>query len=387
MTTIGLSNDRADLQRTVADYLKMHAAHAETGGAEADGYSRDAWLRAASIGLPGMVISDNWGGLSLGWVEAAIVAFEGGRVNWQSPYLFTTLASAALEEAGQPDLQRTWLPKIREGRVTCAIAVLDEPGPHDPQQLTTSAERSSGDWVLNSEKLVVADGFQSDLLVVLCRTSDGIDGQTAFCVPATQSGVHREVLGSLDLGRPHALVTLDNVRIDDGSRLGPLGGGACLAAWLIPRVAVGVAAESVGIAAGALEIATRYAKERQQFGRPIGYFQGVSHRLADAYRRVENATSLVLRAAESLDDQDANAHRLASMARVLASRVARDVVGTALQVHGGYGYTWENRLHTYWRRATSNAYLPCTAEWHLEQLIADKPLIDLDEWEGTSGGG
>jgi alkylation response protein AidB-like acyl-CoA dehydrogenase len=387
MTTVGISSEQAALQRAVAEFLSGHGMRAEADGSPEEGYNRDAWLRAASIGLPGILIADRWGGLSLGWLEAAIVAYEGGRANWQSPFLFTTLATALLEEAGHPSLKGDWLPKIREGRVTCAVAVLESGYAWEPEQIAMSAEASSSAWVLNGAKHVVVDGFNADLILVLCRTGRERDALTAFCVPATQSGVHRQLLGTLDLARTQALLSFDRVHIDDSCRLGPLGGGWDLIEWILPRAALCIAAETVGIAAGALEMGVQYAKDREQFDRPIGYFQGVSHKLADSYRRVENATSLVLRTAEALDASEDGAQRLASMARVFASRTAREVVGVALQVHGGYGYTWANPLHRYWRRAISNAHLFGSADWHLSQLMTSADVADLDDLEEPRGVG
>jgi alkylation response protein AidB-like acyl-CoA dehydrogenase len=385
MTTIGLSDERAALQRTVAQFLSSQPRLAEAADSGETAHSRDSWLRAASIGLPGMLIADEWGGLALGWVETALVAYESGRVNWQSPFLFTTVAAALLENAAHPELKRCWLPKIREGRVACAVAVLEDVCVWEPDQIRLSAEPSASDWVLTGVKQLVVDGIEADLILVLCRTGPVGDDLTLFCVPATQSGIRREQVATLDFARTQACIHFDQVRIDDSCQIGPLGSGWRLVEWILPRVALSLAAESAGIAAGALDMGVRYAKEREQFDRPIGYFQGVSHKLADSYRLVENATSLVLRAAEALDASERGAAEMSSMARVFASRAAREVVGTALQVHGGFGYTWENRLHTYWRRAISNEYLFGSAEWHMSQLVSREDACELDGWENTTG--
>jgi alkylation response protein AidB-like acyl-CoA dehydrogenase len=365
-----LSEMPALLQSSVADFLKQESTAADRSPVAGEGYDTDSWVRAAKLGLAGLLVPEEQGGVGRGWLEAAIVANEIGKNAWPSPYLSTLLGSAVINRFGNAYHKAQWLPGICEGKTTVSLAVLEEVSGWDSARIHMRAVRSAGGWALTGTKTFVLDTSTSSLLIVICHAGQDSDALTAFCVPAASPGVHVTRLPTLDRTRVQSRCDFDTVVIEDSDRLGDGGAGWDLIQWLIPPAAICVAAESVGSATRAFELAVEYSKTRQQFDRPIGFYQGVSHKLADSYRLLQNASALVYRAASALDASEPDAERLASMAKVHASKTGRTAVGSAMQIHGGVGYTWERDLHTYWRRVIANTFILGSAEFHLG-LLAD----------------
>ena len=280
-------------------------------------YDADLWREMAEQGWLALDLAEDDGGLGLGFVEVAVLAEEVGRHVAPAPYASTVLARQAL--AGTP-----WAERLTSGESIGAIA-----------------------WGGG----VVVDAAIADVLVVV-----DLDAVTAYDIAGRRPGAE----AAMDLTRPVSRT----MSLDDGLRVGD----ADLATVLLDRGATAYAAELLGAAQRMLEATVEYAKVREQFGRPIGSFQAVKHRCADMLVDVEGMRSAVWYAAWAIDADAEDRSLAASTAKAWASDAGMRVLNSALQVHGGIGFTWEHDLHLYLKRAHLDAMLFGDASYHRERI-------------------
>jgi alkylation response protein AidB-like acyl-CoA dehydrogenase len=230
-----------------------------------------------------------------------------------------------------------------------------------------TARRDGDGWVLDGEAGFVVDGASADQLVTAAMTDDGL---ALFVVPADADGIDRTPVPVLDLTRPMTTVGYRGVRVDDADRLRGGDPHVALHAALTDG-AVALANEQIGGAQQLLEMTTAYARERIQFGRAIGSFQAVKHRLAEALVKLEAARSAALHAARVLADGDPEERRLAvPLAASLCAEVYEQIAADALQLHGGIAFTWEHDAHLYYKRAKATKLLLGDPKLH-RRLLAD----------------
>ncbi|MGH2740232.1 MAG: acyl-CoA dehydrogenase family protein [Actinomycetota bacterium] len=308
----------------------------------ADGEATDdgLWKEAAALGLAGVSVSEKHGGAGMGFLEEAIVAEELGRGLFPGPFLGTVvLALPAL--GNSPDL----LEEVAAGTRVATLAWADSDGHFDPARPAIRATGTGETWTLTGEAAFVPDLAAADLLVVAAATRSGVG---VFAVEGEDA--ERETLPTVDTTRPLGVLRLGGAR---GRVLADPQSGSGILADIRTRAHAALAAEAVGIASRVTELAAAYAKEREQFGRAIGFYQAVSHKLADSFIETENARSLALWAAALIDqgDQDPEAAVAASSAKVFAAAAAEHACARAIQTHGGIGFTWEHVLHRYYKRA------------------------------------
>lgn len=369
--------EQDEIRRTLRDLLTKHGGPGEVRAAvrTAEGHDPALWHRLAQeLGLPGLAIAEEYGGAGCTATELALACEETGRALLPSPLLATAVLAAPLITAlGTPEQRAELLPRIAGGTLTAALAV---PGGSMAAALGLTADNraaawagggraggiqarpdgdggggggSDGGWRLYGEADRVLDGHSAGLLLVAAHTGGYPRSRTLlFLVSAEAEGLARTRLTSMDETRPLARIELRDAAArllgtDDGTDVcGALADTGCGAAAVL-------AAEAVGAAAGALERTVAYVKEREQFGRTIGSFQAVRHRLADLYVRVEAARSAAYYAAW---DPAAGPLALAQ-----ALEAARIVAGEAVQLHGGIGFTWEHEAHLYVKRAAADELL------------------------------
>ncbi|MFI9203557.1 acyl-CoA dehydrogenase family protein [Streptomyces sp. NPDC053048] len=353
------------------------------------GYDATLWRQLGQrMGLPGLAVDERYGGAGRGPAELALASEETGRVLCPSPLFATAALTAPLVATlGTPQQCRTLLPCLAAGELTGALVL---PGATLPRALGLTgppgrpaggngsggdeaaswsgggrsggvqARRTDDGWRLYGEARQVLDGHSADLLLIAAHTGGYARGRTLLFVvrPEGERGVTRTRLTSLDETRPQARVELREVRAE------PLGAAedrdACAAlAALVPGVAAVLAAEAVGAAERALELTVEYACVREQFGRPIGSFQAVKHRLADLHVAVQAARSAAYYAAWAAGEGRTSAERAAAAGVALAQALetAGAVAGEAIQLHGGIGVTWEHDVQLYFKRAASDALL------------------------------
>ncbi len=370
----GLSEDQEALAHSAREFLARECAPAlvrETAKTP-DGVPRALYAKMAELGWTGLVVPEKDGGLGLGAHELAHVLEELGRAAAPGPFLGTQLVAAALVRAGSAAQKKRWLPRLLAGEALGALAYLEESDRHDPAGIAAVARGTAKGWRLRGTKLFVMGVPGADLLVVAARTraGTGAAGVSLFLVEAGAPGVRVRPQETIDLTRRVGEVELRDAVVERGALLGRPGQGWPLLARLLDLGAVGIAADSLGGAARALEMSVEYAKTRQQFGRPIGSFQAVKHMAAEMVAEVEPARSLVWYAAYALDRRPREAARAAAVAKARLGEVYTATVDRAVQMHGGIGFTWEHDLHLWFKRARWNEVAFGDPTFQRERLAA-----------------
>jgi alkylation response protein AidB-like acyl-CoA dehydrogenase len=301
------------------------------------------WQVFAQQGWLSATIPESYGGLGLGSLEQCVLAEELGRALAPVPfgstlYLFVEAILLAGDEKQKADL----LPKVSSGELIGAFAASEGPGVLRPASLKTVVI----DGRISGVKVPVTDGVIADICVVLATQENGALG--LFLVDLRESGVRREKINTLDPSRDCARVTFTNV---SANRLGGEGKGVELMNRLFERAAVYMSFEQLGGALRCLEMAVEYASSRFAFGRPIGSFQAIKHKLVDVYLKIEIARSSALFGAWALNTQAVELPLAASAARIAACEAYWYAAKENIQVHGGIGYTWEADCHLFYRRS------------------------------------
>jgi alkylation response protein AidB-like acyl-CoA dehydrogenase len=317
------------------------------------GYDDAMYRHMAELGWTGIPFPEEYGGLGLGLVDLTVVLEEMGRHVTPAPLQSSVgLAGMTLLHAGSEAQRSSLLPAICEGSSVATVALVEASGRWDASGVQLPARRRGDAWVLDGEKRVVPDAHVADWMIVAARTAPGDgEGVTLFLVPRDAPGVSVSLVRSMDQTRRLCTVELSGVEVAADRVVGQEGQGWPVLRKALDRALVAISAELCGTAQRAMELSVEYAKVRQQFGRPIGSYQAVSHRCADMLVQVESAKSLTYYAAWAVDNDVPEAPLAAAMAKAYASDAARLVTGAAIQVHGGIGFTWEHDMHLYFKRA------------------------------------
>jgi alkylation response protein AidB-like acyl-CoA dehydrogenase len=314
------------------------------------GYSAQLWQRTAELGWSGLTIPETYGGAGLGRVDLVVLLEETGRALHPSPLLATTLAASAILDAGSDAQKQRWLPSLANGSKIGSVALLEAGDGFGAEAVAAVAQREGDGFVLHGEKRFVPDADSAHLFVVACRLGRTAEEVALVVLERGASGLASENLPCIDETKRVGRLRLDGVRVANDAVLAAKPGAAAFAR-LLDCGAAFVAAEMLGAAEAALALTVQYAKERVQFGSPIGRYQGVKHPLAEIHVDVESAKSLLYYAAWALDESPTEAPRAVSMAKAYAteafSRLGLDVV----QLHGGIGYTWEYDAQLYLKRS------------------------------------
>ena len=317
--------------------------------AERDAPERQ-WADLASAGVLAAGLPESLGGAGLGLLEQCSVLTELGRAVSPAPYLASiVLGAGAIAAFGSPAQQRRWAAPAGDGSVVLTVALAEEDG-DDPSSPSVRADRTAGGWRLTGVKTVVPAATRADLMLV---PASGADGVLAFLLEPSDDGVtvQPQTLTDLaDAGR----VVLDDVAVGEDRVLGGVPGGAEVTDWLVSRGTVGVCAVQAGVLERALELTAEYARGREQFGRPIGSFQAVAQRLADAYIDVEAVGLTMWQAAWLLAagrPGDPEVDAAVASAKFWAADAGHRVAHTAVHVHGGMGIDTSYPLHRYFTAA------------------------------------
>ena len=327
----------------------------------AKSYDAGLWKEVAAQGWLGAAIPEAHGGLGLGHLELCVIAEELGRALAPIPFASTVYFLAeALLLAGSDAQKAAWLPKIAAGEVIGSFATVERPGALTEAQVQARVEGGK----LSGVKLPVTDGDIADVAVVLARENGPLG---LFLVDLRGEGVTRETLQTLDPTRGVAKLTFAGAPAE---RLGEAGEGLSLAEALLERAAVLLAFEQIGGADRALEMAKGYALERYAFGRPIGSYQAIKHKLADMYVKNELARSNAYYGAWALETGASELPLAAAAARVSACEAYWYAAKENLQTHGGIGFTWQMDCHLYYRRAQQLGLVAGGAKAWKERLVS-----------------
>ena len=287
-----------------------------------------------------------------------------GRALLCAPYFATAvLAAGAVMNAGAEAEKQALLPGIAAGETTATLAWVEDIGRWDAEGTALTATAQSGEIVLNGHKNYVIDGHTADLIVVLACAPQGLSLCT---VDGDADGLTRRALKSMDPTRKLARLEFNGV---SAHPLGAAGGAAAPFARTMVEAAVCLANEMVGGAERLREDALAYSMMRMQFGKPIASFQSMKHKHADMLLEVELAKSAAYYAAAALDDGDDDAVANAHLAKASASDAYTQTAIHAVQIHGGIGFTWDNDMHLWFKRAKSSEVLLGDASYHRELML------------------
>jgi alkylation response protein AidB-like acyl-CoA dehydrogenase len=336
---------------------------------ESDTRPVELWNTMTSLGWPALTVPEIDGGIGLGMIEAGILAEEIGRAIAPGQLLPTvTQFVPAVRETGTEAQRARFLAAVARGEISGTVAIAERSGSFDPARVTTTLD---ADGTLHGEKRFVIEGDSVDEIVVVVRAvgTQGDDGVRAVVVPA--SACRAEHATTLDGTRRFAHVALEGVRVD-GDRI--LGDGSSAAPALrraIEEATVGVALEMVGTAQAIFDVTLEYAKQREQFGVPIGSFQAIKHKFADMMIALERARATGYFAALTIAEDDARRVTATSVAKAAAGDCQRLLGKEGIQILGGIGYTWEHDMHLYVKRMKSNEAMFGTSATHRAR-IADE---------------
>lgn len=330
------------------------------------GFEQSDWDEMAELGWSGLALPEEWGGQGLGIVDLAVLFEEMGYALAPSPLLSTTLVGLALTHCGSDDQRERYLRPLAAGEKRGAPAIWDAGSPGNPGVFTMEAKVGGDGVILDGEKVLVPDAASADFFIV--ATSDG----KRHLVDSGADGLVVTAEPSIDLTRRLYSVRFEGVQVAAADTL-PAEGPDYYPVFF--RLCIALAAESTGLAQRTMEMAVAYAKDRQQFGRPIGAYQAVSHRCAQMLLETENARSAVYGAAWAADAEPESLPLAASMAKAYASDAGWRVPDASIQVHGGIGFTWEHDLHFFLKRGKANAAMFGTASWHRNR-VADLVIAE-----------
>jgi alkylation response protein AidB-like acyl-CoA dehydrogenase len=363
---LGVSTEQRELRDAVRRFLAERAPLARVRELmeTADGTDPGVWRQASTqLGLPGIAIPEEYGGAGFSFAEQAIVLEELGAALFTGPYLASAvLAATALLASDDEEACKDLLPGIAAGETVATLAFTEDGGSWDPASIRLPATKASDGWRLNGHKSFVLDGHTADLILVVAGADLGL---SLFAIDSAAKGLTRRALPTLDQTRKLARLAFT----DTPARLvGQPGAARATLDRTLDVTAIALAAEQLGGAQRALDMAVEYAKVRHQFGRPIGSFQAIKHRCADLLLEVESLRSAVGYAAAAVAADSPEVPVLASLVNAYASEVYSHVAGENIQIHGGIGFTWEHDAHLYLKRAKASELFLGDASWHRERL-------------------
>jgi alkylation response protein AidB-like acyl-CoA dehydrogenase len=360
------TDEQDELRKTVRAFLESKSP--ETAVREQmeteRGFDPAVWNQMGEqMGLMGLHIPEEFGGMGFGYVELGVVLEEMGRALLCAPYFSTVvLAANALLQSGDDAAKGKYLPGIASGATIATLAVAEKAGTWEESGVSLAATNAGGSWTLNGEKLYVTDGHTADLVLVVARTAKGL---ALFAVDGSAKGLTRRALATMDQTRKQAALEFSNVTAE---LIGADGDGARILSTVLDLVAVGLAAEQVGGAQKVLDMAVEYAKVRVQFGRPIGSFQAIKHKCADMLLEVESAKSAAYYAMWCASEMNDELPQVASLAKAYCSEAYFHATAENIQIHGGIGFTWEHPAHLYFKRAKSSELMFGDPTHHRELL-------------------
>lgn len=360
------NEEQEELRKTVRAFLEAKSSEAavrEQMDTEA-GYDAAVWQQMGEqLGLQGLVIPEEFGGSGYGYIELVVILEEMGRSLLCAPFFSSVvLAANTLIHSGDDQAKADLLPGIATGETIATLAFTEENGRWDEEGITATATQDGDTWKINGTKMYVLDGHTASLLLVAARTSAGV---SLFAVDGEGAGVTRTALSTMDQTRKQAKVELNDAA---GRLIGTDGEGWAVLERVLDLAAVALAAEQVGGAQACLDMAVQYAKDRVQFGRPIGSFQAIKHKCADMLLEVESAKSAAYYAGWAASELNDELPSVASLAKAYCSEAYFHAAAENIQIHGGIGFTWEHPAHLYFKRAKSSELLFGDPTYHRELL-------------------
>tara|TARA_B100001029_G_C15057397_1_gene455499 strand:+ start:37 stop:1197 length:1161 start_codon:yes stop_codon:yes gene_type:complete len=346
---------------------------------ESQHFPVEALRKAGSLGFMGVLIPETYGGSGMAYEEYISIIIEISKVDPSiglSIAAHNSLATEHIHLYGNEEQKLKWLPKLASGEWIGAWG-LTEPGTgSDAKGMNATAKKEGDHWVLNGTKNFITHGKSCDLSVVIFRDGEKGDshGMTTFVIPkGTRGFSYGKVENKLGMRASEtAEIVFDNCIIPDCNRLGAIGDGFIQSMKILDGGRISIAALSLGLAKGAFEASVKYSKERKQFGKPIGHFQGIGFKLADMATEIEAARLLTFQAGDD-KNQGKNVTQIGAMAKLFASEVCVKVANEAVQIHGGYGFTKDFPVEKFLRDSKLCTIGEGTSE--IQKLVISRDLL------------
>ena len=349
-------SEELDLIRaSAAEFAAQHIAPHVMEWDEAQVFPKELFHEMGRLGFLGVLVSTEYGGAGMGYAEYITIVDEIAQVCGSiglSVAAHNSLCTQHINQFGTEEQKRRWLPKLASGQWIGAWGLTETGTGSDAGGMHTTAVREGDGWRINGSKNFITHAISGDVAVVVVRTGDKGDshGMSAFVVekgtPGFEGGRKENKLGMR--ASETAGLFFDNCYVSNDNLLGKVGEGFIQSMKILDGGRISIAALSLGIAKGAQKAALRYSREREQFGQPIGDFQGIAFKLAEMGTKIY-ASELMTRHAGSLKDQGLKVTRESAMAKLFASETAVEVATDGVQIHGGYGYTKDYPAEKYFR--------------------------------------
>jgi alkylation response protein AidB-like acyl-CoA dehydrogenase len=349
-------SEELDLIRaSAAEFAAQHIAPHVMEWDEAQVFPKELFHEMGRLGFLGVLISTEYGGAGMGYAEYITIVDEISQVCGSiglSVAAHNSLCTQHINQFGTEEQKRRWLPKLASGQWIGAWGLTETGTGSDAGGMHTTAVRDGDGWRINGSKNFITHAISGDVAVVVVRTGEKGDshGMSAFVVekgtPGFEGGRKENKLGMR--ASETAGLFFDNCYVSNDNLLGKVGEGFIQSMKILDGGRISIAALSLGIAKGAQKAALRYSREREQFGQPIGDFQGIAFKLAEMGTKIY-ASELMTRHAGSLKDQGHKVTRESAMAKLFASETAVEVATDGVQIHGGYGYTKDYPAEKYFR--------------------------------------
>ena len=369
---LGLTETQQMLKSSAREFLESECPPALVRQMEEDerGHPEQVWGQIAALGWCGVAFPEEHGGTGGDFMDLAVLLEEMGRALLPGPFFSTVvLGGLTILDGGSEAQKREYIPSICEGQITLTLALVEAGAIYEPWGVETQARKSGDGFVIDGTKLFVPDGQISDLFLVAARTSeasDPADGISCFIVPPSAAGIGIRPMRTL-AGDKQCEVTFTGVSVPETALLGEEGKGWPLLERTLKRATVAKSLEMMGGAEAVLDLTVGYAKQRVQFGRPVGSFQAVQHHCANMATEVECCRYVAHQAAWKLTE-DGPSDLEVSMAKAWISRSYQRVCALAHQCHGAIGFTWDHDLQLYTRRAKAQESLYGGPGYH-EELV------------------
>ena len=335
------------------------------------GYSPELWRKLADLGWLGLAFPEEYGGIGSSFLDLVVLLEECGRALLPGPFIPTVVLSGRpILSAGNDEQKQRFLPGIASGDMIMTLAFMEGSGGLESSDVAVTATPSGNDFLLNGTKLFVPYAHIADHLLCVARTANkrnAEDGITLFLVDARAEGVKTEILTTMT-GEKLCEVVFSNVAVPGKNILGELDKGWPIVKRILVEAQVAESAWMTGGARWAMDASIDYAKMRIAFGRPIGSFQAIQHKLSNVAVQVEGATSIVYYAAWTIMENDPDMALAASMAKSWCGETYKQAAFDGIQVHGGIGYTWDHDMHLYLKRAKAGEVTFGDSDYHREKV-------------------
>lgn len=366
---LGLNEAQQMLKNTAKDFLEAECPDTYVREMEEDerGYTPELWQKLAEQGWLGLIIPEKYGGVELEFQDLVILLEEMGRYMLPGPYFSTVLMGGmSIMDAGTENQKKEYLPRIATGQIILTLALNEPSGRWDPEGVQLTAKDTGEGYVLNGTKLFVPNAHVSDYIVIAARTGKSSTDISLFITSSQANGITQNLLKTIASDRQSEVV-FENVEVPYSSLLGDKNSGWNTIKKVLQWGAVGKCAEMSGGGQEVLDMTVEYAKQRTQFGRPIGTFQAIQHHCANMATDVEGAKFITYQAAWRLSE-GLPADREVAMAKAWVSESYKRVCALGHQSHGAIGFTKEHNMQLYSRRAKAAELAFGDADLHLERV-------------------